>query len=117
VRDDRERLRDVRDAIERIDRYVVGGREEFERNELVQVWVIHHLQIIGEAVRSLSAAFREQHADVPWRQIVGMRHILVHRYFGVDTDAVWSVVERDLPELKRQVESMLRHADAGSDPE
>ncbi len=116
MRDDRERLRDVQDAIERIERYVAAGREEFERNELVQIWVIHHLQIIGEAVRGLSPAFREQHADVPWRQIVGMRHILVHRYFGVDTDAVWSVVERDLPELKRQVDSMLRGADAGGDP-
>jgi len=117
VRDDRERLRDIWEAIERIERHVAAGREEFERNELVQVWVIHHLQIIGEAVRGLTQAFREQCPDVPWRQIVGMRHVLVHRYFGVDVEAVWSVVERDLPELRRHLRGILPEADVGTEPD
>lgn len=113
MRDDRERLRDIQEAIERIEKHAASGRGEFERNELVQVWVIHHLQIIGEAVRSLSEGFRRRHSEVPWPQVVGMRHILVHRYFGIDTDAVWSVVERDLPQLKAKVRSILEEGGPG----
>lgn len=54
MRDDRERLLDIQEAIERIEKYAVRGREAFERDELIQTWVLHHLQIIGEAVRALS---------------------------------------------------------------
>jgi len=108
LRDDRERLLDIAEAIERIEKYTRPGRDRFWRDELVQTWVLHHVQIIGEAARGVSEAFRQSHPRVPWQQIVGMRNILVHRYFGIDRDAVWSVVAHDLPELKRQVEAILR---------
>lgn len=107
MRDDRERLLDIQEAIERIEKYTAQGREAFERAELIQTWVIHHLQIIGEAARALSAAFKQQHSEVPWPQIAGMRNILVHHYFDVDVAVVWSVVERDLPVLKKQMTAML----------
>jgi len=107
MRDDRERLLDVQEAIERIERYTARGQEAFERDELIQTWVIHHLQIIGEAARALSPSFLQQHPEVPWPQIIGMRNILVHHYFGIDVAVVWSVVERDLPLLKQQMASML----------
>jgi len=67
---------------------------------MVQVWVIHHLQIIGEAVRGISSEFRTAHLEIPWADIIGMRNILIHQYFGIDKDAVWKVVEHDLPILK-----------------
>jgi uncharacterized protein with HEPN domain len=107
MRDDRERLLDIQEAIERIERYAARGREAFERDELIQTWVLYHLQIIGEAARALSPEFTGQHTEVPWPRIVGMRNILVHNYFGIDAAIVWSVVERDLPPLKRQVASIL----------
>lgn len=107
MRDDRERLLDIREAIERIQKYAVRGREAFEREELVQNWIVHHLQILGEAARSLSPALREQHPEVPWAKIIGMRNVLVHDYFGMDVDIVWSAVERDLPGLECKVEAML----------
>ena len=50
MRDDRERLKDIQEAIERIERYTSKGRKAFERDELIQGWVVHHLQLIGEAV-------------------------------------------------------------------
>lgn len=111
MRDDRERLLDILEAIEHIEKYTGSGRQALEDNELVQVWVLHHLQIIGEAARALSSTLREQYADVPWMQIIGMRNILVHGYFGVDVDVVWSAVERDLPGLKhrlQQIEAQLK---------
>lgn len=93
MRDDRQRLLDLHEAIERIERYAVHGRETFEQDELIQTWIVHHLEIIGEAVRALSAEFRAQHPNVPWSSIIGMRNILIHQYFGIDTAAVWAVVE------------------------
>ena len=108
MRDDRERLFDILEAIERIERYAQQGQAAFEAQELIQVWMLHHLQIIGEASRSLSEDLKDQHPTIPWSQIVGMRNILVHAYFGIDTDLVWEVVERDLAALKRTVEEMLR---------
>lgn len=108
MRDDRERLFDIQEAIERIEKYAAQGREVFARDELIQTWVLYHLQIIGEAVRALSTEFRNSHPEGTWNKIVGMRNILVHSYFGIDTVAVWSVVERDLPSLKQHVADMLR---------
>jgi uncharacterized protein with HEPN domain len=107
VRDDRQRLQDVLEAIERIEKYAARGRAEFDADELVQTWIVHHLQIIGEAVRSLSDDTRNSHPDIEWTKIVGMRHILVHRYFGVDRQAVWNVVRADLPYLKKAIAAIL----------
>ncbi|HLC21442.1 MAG TPA: DUF86 domain-containing protein [Candidatus Methylomirabilis sp.] len=108
MRDDRQRLLDIYEAIQRIEKYAGRGREAFERDELVQNWILHHLQIIGEASRALSSGFREQHPEASWSKIIGMRHILVHDYFGTDVAVVWSVVERDLPDLKRKIEAILQ---------
>lgn len=107
MRDDRERLRDILEAIERIERYTDKGREEFMQDELIQTWVVHHVQIIGEAARKLSEKARAEHNEVPWPAIIAMRNILVHDYFTVDIDEVWSTIERDLPPLKAEVLSIL----------
>ena len=107
MRDPRERLRDVLEAIERIERYATRGRDAFEGDELVQSWFVRHLQIIGEAVRTLPQDVTDRAPGVPWSKIVGMRHILVHDYFEIDAGAVWEAVERDIPELKRQIQALL----------
>ena len=107
MRDPRERLRDVLEAIERIERYAARGRDAFEADELIQSWVVRHLQIIGEAVRTLPGDVRDRAPDVPWSKIIGMRHILVHDYFEIDAGAVWEAVERDIPELERHIEELL----------
>lgn len=84
----------------------------------MQVWVLHHLQILGEAVRAIPESVRGLAPSIPWRSIVGMRNVLVHQYFVIDTDAVWAVVERDLHPLRTAVESLLARLDQpGSDPE
>jgi uncharacterized protein with HEPN domain len=108
VRDPKERLRDILDAIANIERYAVRGRTAFENDELIQNWFVRHLQIIGEAADALPRELRDQKPDIPWAQIIGMRHILVHDYFVIDTDIVWDAVERDLPDLKIKIEAMLR---------
>ena len=108
MRSERERMLDILEAIERIEKYADDGKEIFESDELIQTWMVHHIEIIGEACRSLSDEFQAQHANVPWADIIGMRNILVHHYFGIDTDAVWSVIEKDIPELKLNIEMIIK---------
>jgi uncharacterized protein with HEPN domain len=108
MRNERERLLDILEAIERIEKYADEGKEVFEEDELIQTWIVHHITIVGEACRTLSDDFQARHANIPWADIVGMRNILVHHYFGIDTDAVWSVVEKDLPELKLNIQAILK---------
>jgi len=107
MRDDRERLLDIAEAIEHIKKYAVRGREAFEKDELIQNWIVHHLQILGEAAARISEDFRNSHQNIPWPKIIGMRNILVHDYFGIDIDVVWAVVEKDLPELEQNIKSLL----------
>jgi len=107
MRDDTERLRDIQEAAADIQKYAQLGREKFAADELIQTWIIHHLLVLGEAAAAISDDFKQQHPDIESPRIIGMRNILVHHYFGVDLDVVWSVVERDLPDLQRSVDSLL----------
>lgn len=107
MRSDRERLEDILQAIEKIEERASDGKISFLTDELLQVWMTHHLQIIGEAVARISNETKMAHPDFPWKQISGMRNILVHSYFGIDLEIVWGVIEKDLYNLKRTVASAL----------
>lgn len=102
-----ERLLDIQEAITQIIKYTDQGRDKFDQDELVQSWVIRHLQIIGEAARAIPEDFKKHHPEIPWGRMSGMRNVLVHIYFGIDPDIVWEVVENDLPSLKASIASML----------
>ncbi|MFZ5909208.1 MAG: DUF86 domain-containing protein [Chloroflexota bacterium] len=107
MRSERERLFDILEAIERIEKYASRGRQAFDRDELIQNWMVNHITMIGEACRALPDEFQARYAEVSWADIIAMRNILVHHYFGIDLDAVWSVVERDIPELKLNIQGIL----------
>lgn len=97
MRTDRERLEDILGAIAQID-----------RERLLQDGVVHQMVIIGEAVRAIAPELREKRSDLPWAEMVAMRNILVHRYYEVNLEIVWLVVEQDLPNIKEKVEDILR---------
>ncbi|MFQ5744953.1 MAG: DUF86 domain-containing protein [Acidobacteriota bacterium] len=113
MRDPKERLRDILDAIAAIERYCDRDKVAFEHDELLQVWFLRHLQIIGEAARALPEEVRALAPDIPWSKIIGMRNILVHGYFEIDTDIVWDAVTHDVPHLKPAVERLLRTMEEG----
>ncbi len=108
MRSDSERLRDAIEAIDRCLAQGTRGRATFDADELVQVWMVHHLEILGEACRGISSATRITHPEVPWSAIVGMRNVLVHDYFGIDLEEVWSTIEGDLPALRTQLEAVAK---------
>lgn len=108
MRDDTERLRDIQEAIVRIEKYSVRGRELFQEDELIQTWVMQHLQIIGEASNSMSDSFKSQYPEIPWQDMADFRNVLVHEYFRIDVDIVWSIVQQELPNLKENVNRILQ---------
>lgn len=96
------------DAIDNIERYALKGREAFEADELIQNWFLRQLQIIGEAVRGLPQEVCDLAPEIPWVKIIGMRNILVHGYFDIDTDVVWDAVVNDIPAIKPAIHSLLK---------
>ncbi len=101
-------LRHMLEAIEKIERYLAGtDYETFSRNDMMIDGVVRELEIIGEAARNLSAAFVEEHAEIPWRRMMAMRNILIHQYFGVNLKVVWDTCHSNLPQLKSFVQNLL----------
>ena len=102
---DRDRLflAHILEAIADIQSFIAAGRDGFMADRKTQSAVVRQLEIIGEAVKNLSAALTARESAVPWRQIAGARDRLIHGYFKVDLDAVWAMVEQDLPTLRENV--------------
>ncbi|WP_319578996.1 DUF86 domain-containing protein [uncultured Methanospirillum sp.] len=107
MRDDLSRLKDILEAIYQIEKYQPPIFEDLISNELVQIWIIHYIQEIGEASAGMSPGFRLQYPQIPWRQIIDMRNLLVHQYFGVDPHEVWNAVISDLPTLKASIVKII----------
>ena len=104
-------LKDVLEAIGRIQRYVGGATlAEFLTKTETQDAVVRNLEVIGEAVKNLSSDFREGHEDIDWTRIAGLRDRLIHQYFSVDWDILWSIIQERLPVLKVQITKLLDEA-------
>lgn len=106
-------LEHVRDRVVRIRKYTAGGRAVFLESHLVQDAVLRNLHTIAESTQRLSDRIRATEPDVAWRAIAGFRNVVVHDYLGIDLEAIWSVVERDLPGLAAAVDRMLRAIEQG----
>jgi len=107
-RNDTVYLSHIWDAITQIGIYTAGlSYDQFSRTRLVQDGVIRQLEIIGEASRNLSDDFRDQHSELPWLQIIGLRNRLIHAYFEVNLGIIWDIVQNDLPPLKQRVAAWL----------
>jgi uncharacterized protein with HEPN domain len=96
------------ESIGHIQRFLEGvSEDEFYKNVEKQDAVLRRLEIIGEAVKHLPDEIREDHPDIPWRQIAGMRDIIIHEYFGITLEMVWVVATEDILDLKAKVEEII----------
>ena len=108
MRRDIDYVADIASAVRRIAAYIRGiDREVFGDQPIVQDAVIRQLLIIGEATKRLTMEFRDRHPDVPWRDMAGMRDLLVHSYNRVDVDEVWRAATVDVTSLADRLEALL----------
>ncbi|MBW2975956.1 DUF86 domain-containing protein [Candidatus Woesearchaeota archaeon] len=101
-------LKHIVDAIMDIEGSVKKlSKEEFKRSKDTKDAAIRRIEIIGEAVKNISKELKEKHPEVEWAKIAGTRDIMIHAYFSVDLDIVWSIVKKDLPALKRKIKAIV----------
>jgi len=107
-RDELVFLEDILESIEKIASYIENSSEiEFEKNPEKQDAVIRRIEIIGEAVKNISFDTRNEYPQIPWREMAGMRDIVVHEYFGVSIGMVWRVAFSDIQNLKSDIEKII----------
>ena len=101
-------LEDMLESCQRILRYTNGFTvEQFIQDDLVYDAVLRNIEIIGEAVKHIPNEIRQEHAEIDWRRIAGMRDIVAHHYFSIHNEIVWDVVANKIPILKEQIHSIL----------
>ena len=105
---DKERLEHMINAIERIKRYTTNlSFEKFVADDMVYYAVVKNIEIIGEAANMLTLDFQNNHTETPWKMIKGMRNYIVHEYFQIDNNVVWSVITQNLSDLETQISKYL----------
>ena len=107
MKDDTPYLAHIHECLERIERYASGGRDSFFSDTLIQDAVIRNLQTLAESSRRLSSTLQEEHREIDWKNIAGLRNVLVHDYLGLDLEQIWLIVETDLPPLRCLIENLL----------
>jgi len=109
---DKVRLQHILDAIDEIHKYIIGATlPVFLENSMMRFACVKQMEIIGEASNHLSTELKSKFSDIQWAQIVGMRNVFAHEYFGIDSSLVWEIIKNDVPELKEKVEHILKSID------
>ena len=106
---DKARLQHIVDAIQEIESYLKNVEfQVFVENSMMRFACIKQMEIIGEASNHISDEIKNQFSYIEWAQVIGMRNVFVHEYFGVDTKLVWEIIKNDLPDLKEKVITVIQ---------
>jgi uncharacterized protein with HEPN domain len=101
-------LKDILAAIDSIEQFAAGmSFETFCADDKTVSAVIRKLEVIGEAAKQVPDAVRQEHPNIPWKEMSGMRDKLIHFYFGVDHQLVWSTIKERLPKIKPEIQAMF----------
>jgi uncharacterized protein with HEPN domain len=97
-------IEDIRESIEKIERFVSGlDRDAFIKDDKTVDSVVRNLEIIGEAANRIPENIRSKYSGIEWRKIIGLRNRIVHDYFSIDVEIVWEIVQKDLPVFKSKL--------------
>jgi len=101
-------LNDIRQAIDRIAQYIKNlSFDAFSEDQKSVDAVVRNLEIIGEAANRLPDEFKKKYSEIEWYKVVGLRHRIVHEYFGIDLEIIWQILHKDLPELKQKLTQIM----------
>lgn len=107
-RGDKEFLSDIEEAIKRIKAYTRNmSYQKFLKDTKTQDAVVRNLEIIREAVKNISESLKAEHPNIPWKDMARVRDKVIHFYFGVNYDIVWSIAKEDLPQVAEQINTVL----------
>lgn len=105
---DKARLQHIYEAILEIESYINNvSFEDFQSNSMMQFASVKQLEIIGEAANHLTDRIKNLFSEIPWREIIGLRNILTHEYFGIDNKIVWDIIKNDLVSFKKQIKNII----------
>ncbi len=109
-RNDIDLIRDIAESVARISLYTLNMEyEEFRKDKKTQDAVIRNIEIMGEATKKLSEDMRKDYPNIPWKNIAGTRDKLIHNYFGVNIDIIWSIVQIEIPSLLPKIERIYQN--------
>jgi uncharacterized protein with HEPN domain len=101
-------LSDICQVIDRIEQYIEKlSFGAFSKDQKSVDAVVRNLEIIGEAASRLPDEFKEKYSEIEWHKVVGLRHRIVHEYFGIDLEIIWQILRKDLPELKHKIMQIM----------
>ena len=103
-------LQHILESIELIQKHTKGLKQaEFSASWPLVDASIRRIEIIGEAANKISPDFKSKHKNIPWRDIIGMRNVLIHEYFDIDETEVWKTIKNDLPKLKKLIKKIYEN--------
>jgi uncharacterized protein with HEPN domain len=98
---------DICEAIDRAEQYISGmSFDAFSKDQKSVDAVVRNLEIVGEAANRLPDEFKQEHPAVEWHKVIGLRHRIVHEYFGIDVEIIWQILQKDLPALRQTLSGM-----------
>ena len=104
------RIEDILKAITKIQHYTRRTTlAKFTKNELLIDAVVRNFEIIGEASKNIPLTIQRSYPELPWKEMKGMRDVLIHHYFGIDTKILWHTTQNNLPKLQKQLKAMIQN--------
>ena len=105
---DKQRLMHILESIEEIENYTADSNLDiFLQNSMMRFASVKQIEIIGEAANYISEETKVKFTEIQWKQITGLRNVLVHEYFGIDSRLIWQIIVDDIPSLKGKIKEVL----------
>jgi len=102
-------IEDILESIKLIEQYIKNlSKENINKNQGIKDSIVRRLEIIGEAVKNIPDDFKERYPEIPWKKIAGLRDIIIHAYFNIDLDILWDIIQKDLLDLKENIQRIKK---------